>query len=406
MPSNDVGLLNATVDNADDRRSQLTRSRPSPRIHLVLTDDWEVRGDGSGNVRAIQFETMRRLRRVYEKCGLRASFNVEVMQQLAHLRLADKHPELRQLAIEWEVIVRDTFSCGHDVQLHVHPQWSDAVYNEGRWQLRGAWSILEYPVAEAQSMLKDAKDYLESLLRPLNPEYRCVSFRSGSWCIAPSKYVLPILSELGIVFDMSIADGLFYETPRVKLDYRHLDEPFLPYYPMMEDARRVATAPQPIVCIPTHTFHAGLIGFGLRLVARTVQRRTSVVRSVTRRFVAPRDTAIPDGGYERDSYFQREWDAAPLQGVARRKKKVSDLCGLSFFQMREMLRDIRKRARRSGFEVIPVVLENHSKDLGDFAPLELFAREVTAARDLQVITLSELARNIEAGVYSVKRADA
>ena len=45
-------------------------------IHMVLTDDWELRGDGSGNVSAIQFETLRELRRIYEESGINASFNV------------------------------------------------------------------------------------------------------------------------------------------------------------------------------------------------------------------------------------------------------------------------------------------------------------------------------------------
>jgi hypothetical protein len=30
-------------------------------IHLVLTDDWELCSDGSGNMRRIQFDTMKQL---------------------------------------------------------------------------------------------------------------------------------------------------------------------------------------------------------------------------------------------------------------------------------------------------------------------------------------------------------
>jgi hypothetical protein len=376
--------------------------RQAPRIDLVLTDDWELRGDGSGNIRSIQFDTMRRLRDVYEQYDLRASFNVEVMQQLTHLRLADEHPKLRELANEWEAIVCETYSRGHDVQLHLHPQWSDASYVDGQWQLRGAWSILDYPIEETRTMLRGAKEYLEGLLRPINPDYRCVSFRSGSWCIAPNEHILGNLAELGIVLDMSIVNGLFYDTPHITLDYRDIDEPFLPYYPQMQDARRVASSPQPIVCIPTLTYPASLMGFGLRLVARALERRAGLARSVTRRFVAPRDRSIPDAGYERTDYFRREWAATPLEGVSSRKNKVSDLCGLSFFQMREMLRHARARARHTGMGAVPVILENHSKDVGDFAPLELFANYVAAARDVRVITLSELALNLRAGSYAIR----
>ena len=71
-------------------------------VKLVLSDDWELRGDGSGDMRAIQFATIRRLCDVYEAHGLRGSFNVEVFQQLVHLRLRDSHPELGALSEEWE----------------------------------------------------------------------------------------------------------------------------------------------------------------------------------------------------------------------------------------------------------------------------------------------------------------
>jgi hypothetical protein len=352
-------------------------------------------------MRAIQFETMRRLRNAYERYGLRGSFNAEVMQQLAHLRLGVEHDELRVLAEEWEQLVRDTFSRGHDVQLHVHPQWLDAVYEEGHWKLRDSWSILDYSAEQIRSMLETGKRYLEELLRPLDASYRCVSFRSGSWCIAPSADALPALADVGIVFDMSIVEGIFYDTPHVKLDYRDVDEPFLPYYPHMDDARRVSDRPEPIVCVPTHSFAPSLVGSGFRVVARAVEHRLPRTRPLTRRFVAPRDTPIRDGGYERVAYFHAEWGDRPRR-MPRSTKRPSDLAGLSVFQMREMLRDIRRRARESGLPVVPIVLENHSKDLGDLEPIELFARTIAEAADLEVITLTELARNIERGAYHVR----
>jgi hypothetical protein len=95
-------------------------------LSLVLLDDWELRGDGSGDMRRIQFGTMRELNRIYEDHGLRGSYNAEIMQQLHHLRFGERHPELMKLAHEWEEVVLDTYKRGHDIQLHVHPQWNGA----------------------------------------------------------------------------------------------------------------------------------------------------------------------------------------------------------------------------------------------------------------------------------------
>ena len=40
-------------------------------IHLVLTDDWETRGSGISDIRSIQFNTLRRLRDLYEDYGVK-----------------------------------------------------------------------------------------------------------------------------------------------------------------------------------------------------------------------------------------------------------------------------------------------------------------------------------------------
>ena len=136
-----------------------------PTIHLALVDDWELRGNGSGDVRELQFQPMRRLVSIYNRIGIRGSFNAEVMQQLTFR----KHPQFNTLADEWDQIVTETFRQGHDIQLHVHPQWHNAEYKDGEWNLSSDWSILNYPPEAARRMLADAKTYLEQLLTKVDP---------------------------------------------------------------------------------------------------------------------------------------------------------------------------------------------------------------------------------------------
>jgi hypothetical protein len=376
-------------------------------------------------MRRIQFDSMERLCEAYEPHGLRGTFNVEVMQQLGHLRCAEAHPELGELAAEWERVVQDIYRRGHDVQLHLHPQWTEASYEEGKWELLGRWSILEYERSAVDQMIGEAKRYLEQLLLPIDPEYRCVSFRSGSWCIAPGGDVLRALAGAGIVFDMSIVNGLRLDTQHVRLDYREIDEPFLPFFPDLDDARRLAAEPQPIVCIPTHSFQGGGGASLSRGVARSLRRVRGVHYSLDQ-FVAPSDVAIADSGFEED-YGRRHWSnrrmtsaagddgpaRASLRGSRRTlaqigaritQTRVSDLSRLSLGEMRVMLRDVRRRARDSDWDLVPIVLANHTKDLGNFVPLERFAAEVADADDLEVVTATEVARNIDRGLYPIRLA--
>lgn len=377
----------------------------STKVHLVLSDDWELRGDGSGNMRAIQFATLRRLRRVYEREGVVGTFNVEVMQQLAHLRLGGRHPRLVQLAREWEEVVREAYRAGHDVQLHVHPQWLEAEYDPAAgWRLGMAWSVTEYPAETFREMVAQCRDYLESLLRPLDPGYRCTAFRSGSWSLAPSDHVLEVLAEAGIVFDTSIAHGLVYDTPHVRLDYRRVEEPFLPFYPVMSDARRVASSPQPIVCIPTHSFLPSR-GTAARVgerIARLARRAGVPGWSLAgARYLPPNAVPIEDAGYSR-SYGREVW--GPSSPELAPTRQVSDLSTLNFVEMREMIDDIVRRAAESGAACVPVVVENHTKDVGFFRPLERFARWLKEVPEVEVVTARTVAENLRAGAYPVRLA--
>nr|MDQ3936435.1 hypothetical protein [Actinomycetota bacterium] len=367
-------------------------------IQLVLADDWELRGDGSGDMRALQFATLRRITEIYERNGLRGSFNAEVMQQLAHRRLAGEHPELGELAAEWEDVVRGAHSRGHDFQLHVHPQWSRARYEDGRWSLDASWSMLDYPGDEVRSILREARDYLQSLLRAVNPSYRCVSYRSGSWALAPSEHTLPALAELGIVVDISMAEGLHYESPRLRIDYRGIDESFLPYYPRMDDARRVSPTPEPIVCMPTHSFRRPAAPRLIRRAAVELRRlRVPGSGALLRRYGRPNDVPVePAGG---------EYSAWTVDGEGAAENPATDLASMSWAELRHVLRDARSRARATGWDDVPVVLENHTKDIGDFGPIERLAAALEAADDIEVITLTELAERLEAGRYPIRAGE-
>ncbi len=127
------------------------------RIHLALTDDWELRGNGSGDIEEIQFRAMRTLLDLYDSHGIKSTFNAEVMQQLTFRQLQDSYPHLEPLANAWDEHVRLAFTRGHDIQLHIHPQWSKVSFTNNRWTLSGDWSLLNYEPEQSYSMLSASK---------------------------------------------------------------------------------------------------------------------------------------------------------------------------------------------------------------------------------------------------------
>lgn len=69
-----------------------------PAIHLAFVDDWELRGNGSGDIEQLQLTPMRRLTEIFEQHSIRGSFNAEVMQQLAFRKASVEEQEFAALA--------------------------------------------------------------------------------------------------------------------------------------------------------------------------------------------------------------------------------------------------------------------------------------------------------------------
>lgn len=364
-----------------------------------------MRGNGAGDIEEIQFRPMRELVRIYNRHNIRSTFNAEVMQQLTFRNFGDEFPELRALADRWDEHVLEAYRQGHDVQLHLHPQWTKAEYHDGQWKLSGDWSILNYEEETAFELLRTGKEYLENLLRPVNPAYRCVAFRAGSSIIAPSPFILKTLVRLGIKLDMSIVGRLYHDTRHVQIDYRETEEDFLPFYPSMTDARRVSTSREEIICIPVQHFYGSRQQFIKTLASFAGKRAARILPSSSTGDNRKRRT---------EKYAEEEWAEKRHSSKLLRiyEKAVvptlkgwyltADLSRLNYGLMLEMLRSIRRRALASGLRKVPVIISNHSKDIKDFSVIERFIDDAARAEDLRFVTQTELVEKLEAGEFTIK----
>jgi hypothetical protein len=365
-------------------------------IYLALTHDWELRGDGSGDIEAIQFSPMRRLLAIYGKVGLRTTFLPDVMQQLTFRNFERQSDELKRHAYLWDEHARDAYAAGHDIQLHLHSQWSDARYEKSRWHLQGAWSLLKYDRDRAKQMISESKGYLEELLQPVDSRYRCVAFRASALALAPSTHLLSSLAELGIEVDVSMAAGFYLDNETLQLDYRSCEETFLPYYPRLDDARNVSNKREPVVCVPLNHFYGSrreVTKQNLAIATARVSQRAKASTGRTPRAQLDTQTSGVARVYEK-----------LIAPALKRKYFVSDLSRLNYPLMREMLASIRKRAQASGLEKIPVVLTNHPKDIRDWDAIERFIGEAANSSDIEFVTLTEVAEKLRRGEFQIRTA--
>jgi len=52
--------------------------------------------------------------------------------------------------------------------------------------------------------VREGKDWLEQLLQPVDPSYRCIAFRAANWSMNPARGIVEALADNGIALDTSV----------------------------------------------------------------------------------------------------------------------------------------------------------------------------------------------------------
>lgn len=334
-------------------------------LFVVLTDDWELRGDGRGDVETLQRTPALRLMGLYERHGLRSTFNLEVMQQLAFERYAARDAHIARQRDLWKQTVGDFLQRGFDVQLHLHPQWYKAELKDDKWIIGKRWNIVDYERPQIEEMVDESLGYLTRLVGA----DKILAFRGGSWGMGPpSRSVVEALLKHRIRVDMSVVKGSYYRGECISLDYRELDSPYEPYHPDYDDIRRVSKSPNALLELPTQSVAPSEIRDRLFMPVRRIDR---VTLDRVRRFAAARilpklgrwagrgvsSLTGKDPGLPQDPF-------GLVSGRARTDFVVDLSLDYRLFQFRELVDRVVERALKwRGTSPRILVFTNHSKDL-------------------------------------------
>lgn len=211
------------------------------KLKLLLTCDYEVFGDGSGCLEKCVIHPANKLMQICEEAGARMTFFVDVCEYWAFKQAESEGYVSNNPATQIEHQLKDAIKRGHDVQLHLHPQWLEYSYEgEENWVLKMDWWRLPQVYNNEEEFIElflQGKRSLEELLQPIDSNYKCVSFRAGALCIQPEDVVLPALRKAGFKYDSSVAPGLYREDDNSYLDFRKNDQVF--QYPVSRSLSEV-----------------------------------------------------------------------------------------------------------------------------------------------------------------------
>jgi hypothetical protein len=344
----------------------------APR-YIVLTVDYEIFGNGTGDVRRHVTEPAEHMARTLEKAGAPLTVFVEMEEQTA---FEENAPALRQhCGYDPGALIRQQVAelakRGHDFQLHLHPEWHRCAWTGGVWQLHRDKATVDSLFEDQDattSYIRARKERLEEYCGRIVTSYRC-----GAFAAQPGKKLLHALAANDFAIESSVVCGMRRDEPHVQLDYRNAPRQQRSWK-VREDVA-VPDSSGALTEIPIHSV------MGRRMNQLTWQRlRAKFSGNVPKQ-----------GQYEMLDRFGIS-KRRPLQALKFLWQPVPLKLDFHNVAPRKLVKWIREAPAPHPEDPLDVlVLIGHTKEHVNPRAFEEFVRLATADGDLRIISLSQVA---------------
>lgn len=354
-------------------------------MDLALTLDYEVFGDGSGDVFETMIHPTNKFLDICDRFGAQSTIFFEVAEYWAFKEARAKGIDLGYKedpvkAIESQIV--SAFKRGHDIQLHIHPQWLKAEYVDEDWELdNDYWRLPSVPIAPdsnfpigLKELLARGKQTIEDLLKPIDKNYQCNIYRAGSFNIVPSEKIVQVLNELGFVADSSVYPGGKELTSFANYDFTGLDVNN-PYWFVEKDVTKTSSVNTGFVEIPIFAlmqkrFHR----YSFRRILMARKGGKNKARKMKERM----------GNKSLISKFMYFFEKEAI---------LWDFNLFSYGKLKRFLKKAAKIAEGSSEAYHPFILIGHSKNFYSFNEFQKFIRHASKRNDF--ITMTSIVNKIE-----------
>ena len=355
-------------------------------LNYIITFDYELFGSGKGCVRKHLVNPTNKILTELKDLDVKATFFIEQLEIDAIISLKSTHkPETKEYcdAVLLEQQILNIAKQGHDIQLHLHPQWFGAKYENGQWQLNFEWwrfSALPYRTDSngtpgKYDLLKKGKASLEKLVRQVVPNYVCKAFRAGGYNVGSDKDTVKALADNGIKIDSSVCPGYFTSSILSEYDYTQVDDD-KPYWQsdvslLTGVANNVASsAGNKVYELPLLTAYSNF------------KQKLSLAR-VYNKFV---NKAYKSTGFQDDNFVSK----TSVSKVTANSNY--DICLASNAEIKQFNTKIAQRSLELNNQLNVVTLIGHPKDFNLFSPMTKILNNLIKEN---VITVDQLSKELE-----------
>jgi hypothetical protein len=307
-------------------------------INFLFTIDYEIFGNGTGELNELVFEPARRLQELFRKYDARFVNFVEAAEfEKIEAFGSDSAVDLVRTQI------REMYHEGFEIALHLHPQWANARRENGQWILDlDEYNLCTLPRPRITEIVSGALNYVRYVLD--RSDFTPISFRAGNWLFQPTATAASVLGEAGIRIDSSVFKGGLQHNHN--LDYRRASRNGY-FWSFSNDANRADPNGQWIE-VPIHT------------------RQVPLWKMVT-----PKRTAYKNQfGVGCGSLSQKVRRALDFARFLYPLKL--DFCRMTLAELTDMMGRVVRQDRQDPDTYRPIVAIGHTKDLTDFATVDAF----------------------------------
>ena len=326
-------------------------------LGLIFSLDYEIYGTGQGDFSQLMLDPTSRLLNLFDQYGAKLT----IMSDVAEIMALKRHDSFQSTLSQIEDQLIQAIKRDHDVQLHIHPAWSNAYYDGNRWILDfDEYGLAGLPYERIDLIIRQGKEYLESLLQSVKSAlpYRCTTFRAGNWLMQPSGNIVRALENNGIVFDTSVYKWGRGDVGKYQLDYRVAHSNIFPWVVAAENINQQDDTRQGLMEIPILTrkvFITSMLSWkriNLQLRLRRGNKNDSTG-----------DDQELGGGKKAGSFHLMH-------------AKKFDFCRLTFREMKSFLTYAEKSCQNTD-AMVPIVAIGHSTEFYDSEDLERFLAYVS-----------------------------